>query len=52
MGFEADSAVLTSVGLNEKGGLDVRLYETRGRESAVTVTVPFEVKSAALVDLD
>lgn len=52
LGFAADSAVLSSVALSEGGALDVRVYETCGRESGVALEVPFDVKSAALVDLN
>ena len=52
LGFEACSAVLSSVSLAECGALDVRLYETCGKESCVCVTSPFDVKAAALVDLN
>ena len=52
MEFSADSAVLSSVALSGDGALDVRVFETCGRDSDVRIVVPFDVRSAALVDLN
>ena len=51
MNFRAESAVLSSVELTEKGALRVRVVETGGREDTVSLTLPFAVQSAHLTDM-
>jgi hypothetical protein len=49
--LDSSTAVMSSVGYIE-GGLLLRLYEAAGKKDSVTVTAPFDIKTAELVDLD
>ena len=49
--FRAESAVLSSVELTKDGALQVRVVETGGKEDAVSLTLPFAVRSAYLSDM-
>ena len=51
MGFQAESAVLSSVELTEEGALRIRAVETGGREDTVTLALPFTPRSARLTDM-
>jgi alpha-mannosidase len=50
--LDAQTTVLSSVGLTENGSLLVRMYETCGKDDTVSLKLPFTVTSAQLVDLD
>ena len=51
MGFEAASALLSGVEMNEQGECAVRVYETLGQRDTVTVTLPFAAASARVTDM-
>ncbi|MBQ2818375.1 MAG: alpha-mannosidase [Clostridia bacterium] len=51
MDVKCESSIVTAVFEND-GALNVRLYEAEGKDDNVTITAPFDVKTAALVDLD
>ncbi len=51
LSFRAENAVLSGAELTEEGALRVRAVEIEGKEGAVTLTLPFAIRSARLTDM-
>lgn len=52
MNMESDHACITSIRITEKGDLAIRLYEAEGKDDAVRIRAPFDIREAVLTDMD